>query len=127
MAHCEFEPALKWDCVKSVIEIVRAGKAGNGEAAMAIEHACCFGGSAAALYLSLTPDGVPDDIFKSPMRSTENETLESLCKALEDSCPDGECDADGKPLNATAIDWKTVFNNVLPLLWALVQRFIAGL
>ena len=125
MAHCEFEAVLKWDCVKSVIEIVRTGKAGNGEVAKAIEHACCFGGCAAKLYTTLTPAPAPD-FFSATAKGSIEDSLESLCKALEDACPDGNCDAQGKPLTAEAIDWANIFNSILPLLWSLIQKLIDG-
>ena len=54
--HCQFEPALKLDCVKNLIDIVRSGEVGNGEIAEAIQHASCFAGCAAQLYLSSRPD-----------------------------------------------------------------------
>ena len=118
--HCKFDPTIKIDCVKEILALARAGKAGNGEIAKAIEHACCFGGCAAALYLvTVDPDVDPTpSIFSAASPYAADCSVDELCDAIEERA--NELSMKGGDLSA--IDWGSVFTLVTAL-WQLIQTW----
>lgn len=123
--ECTYVPEIRWNCIKSVIEIARAGNAGNGEIAEAVMHASCFAGSAAAFFCEECNPDDPDDIFsKTPLRGRKpNDSIGSICDELASYCPDGD-NCPVKDGDMKSIDWGQVINVILPLLWSLISRLV---
>ena len=119
--HCKFDPTIKIDCVKEILALARAGKAGNGEIAKAIEHACCFGGCAASLYLTTVVEPNVDPtppLFSGVSPYAADCSVDELCDSIEERV--NELSMKGGDLSA--IDWGSVFTLVTAL-WQLIQTW----
>ena len=118
--HCKFEPTLQLECLKSAIELVRAGDFSTRNVADGIEHLSCFAGCAAAYVKTLLEQKPDDDLFPRPdgFKSVDYSTCtcEELCDDIENCIPKGG--------DTTAVDWTMVFNTLLPLVLALLQKLI---
>jgi len=124
--HCVFEPTLQLECLKSAIEIVREKDFALPKILMGVEHLSCFGGCAAAYVGTIiNKDPVPtpdDDIFPRPdgFKAVDYSSCscDELCDQIEACIPKGG--------DTTAIDWALVFNTLLPLVMALLQKLISN-
>lgn len=122
--HCEFEPTLQLECLKSAVEIARERNFSTLKITEGIEHLSCFSGCAAAYVATLVktdPAPKPDDeLFPRPdgFKTVDYSScsIDEICDQIEDCCPKGG--------DITAVDWSIVFNSLLPLVIALLQKFI---
>lgn len=106
MAHCSFEPAIKWECVREIIQLLRTEETRERYLEVA-KHAACFLGCGAE-FLSGTV--VP---FAGEELDTAELSIEQIRDKLEAICPAG---------GAAAIDWNTILNVVMPILLELLKR-----
>jgi len=104
--HCDFQASLEWDCLRSIVSIIRAGDMDRNKSLEVAQHASCFIGCAAEWAKSQDPAPGPDIIITA--------TGDDLASQIESVIPpSGDV--------AGAIDWSTVLKVILPLLLQLLD------
>lgn len=118
--HCEFEPTIKIDCVKEIIALVKAGEAGSGQIATAVEHASCFCGCAAALYLTtINADDDTPPIFSAVPPLSPDCSIDDCCDEIDKCCE--ALSLKGSD-DLSAIDWGSVMS-LVSMVWTLIQKW----
>lgn len=106
MSCCDFEPEVKFDCVRAIIKLLRSGDLNRDTTLEIVEHAACFLGSGAALLQGSDEEPVPVYVFRGTVNSAADE-LEALLPEDEETY--------------TAVPWLSVVQILLPILLNLLK------
>ena len=116
MAHCNFEPAIKWDCIREIARILREDEPGRQRFTAIAQHGACVVGCAGKLFAG--DDEAPDPIaVGSRADDTRAEASDAdLAAELEGCCP-----VEGFT-QTEAVPWATILEIVLPIILELWRR-----
>lgn len=123
---CKFEPDVPFDCVRNTIDIVKAGKYGNGEIASAVMHISCFSGSVGAIFCANCNDetntikSMPN-LFNGVSPLPANASCDEICEALEKAVGQAK-QTEISVQDIKNWDWASLFN-IITMLWQLIQQF----
>ena len=113
--HCQFNPGIQWDCLKSVVSIIREGDLNTQKTAEVAEHVACFVGCASAMFRKEDPKPEPTpapDKIDVDVTYGQQSTMQ-LADELEKHIPSED--------QYGAIDWSMLWTTILPLLVKLLE------
>ena len=124
MSHCQFEPALKFACIREALNLVRDDPTPM-DYARAAQHLFCFGG---CFIEMIKPDDgpLPIGVADLPVRRAElgcSAWPESGLVAVLDVLTMEDDVSPGAP-GPSGVDWATLWTIVGPIVLELLKRWL---